>query len=69
MKARGLPSDREKRSAGAGFVFGDGGGCDFVGEAIFAHFGEVRRGESDFGEEIIGWRRRKFAGVRRVGGR
>ena len=38
----------------AGFVFGDGGGCDFVGEEIFAHFGEIWRGESDFGEEIVG---------------
>jgi len=37
-----------------GFVFGDGGGCDFVGEEIFAHFGEIWRGESDFGEEIVG---------------
>jgi len=29
--------------------------ADFVGEEIFRAFGEVRRGECDFGEEIIGW--------------
>src|SRR6266480_3886618 len=38
----------------ARLVFGDGGGCDFVGEEEVAHFGEIRRRESNFGQEIVG---------------
>jgi len=44
----------EGKAGRARFVFGDGGGVDLVREKIFAHFGEVWCGESDFGEEIVG---------------
>src|SRR5215470_2331309 len=39
----------------AGFVFSDGAGVNFVSEKIFTHLGEVRSGESNFGEEIVGY--------------
>src|SRR5215468_4601808 len=44
----------EGEAKSASFVFGDGACVDFVGEEIFAHLGEIRRGEGDISEEIVG---------------
>src|SRR5215467_10328811 len=44
----------EREAQRTGFVLSDRAGFDFVGQEIFSHLREVRRGESDLGEEIVG---------------
>src|SRR5215468_9754626 len=44
----------ESETRPAHFVFGGGAGFDFVREKEFAHLREIRSGEGDFGEEIVG---------------